>query len=325
MAGPNKENESGKGSGIQITGNAKRVLEERYLIKDKRGRVIEKPEDMFHRVAHTVAQADLLHNPKANIEAIENQFYEVMANLEFLPNTPTLVNAGRPLGQLSACFVLPIEDSMKSIFNAVRDSALIQKSGGGTGFSFSRIRPEKDRVRSTGGVASGPVSFMRAFDAVTGVVSQGGVRRGANIGILDVTHPDVMQFINAKKENNELTNFNLSVAVTNGFMEAVKAGLDYNLINPRTKKSVAKANAKEVFDAIVVSAWDTGEPGIVFIDKVNEANPTPQLGKIESTNPCGEQPLLPYESCNLGSVNLARMVAKRMRLRRSITRSLPGW
>jgi ribonucleoside-diphosphate reductase alpha chain len=301
-------NKSQGSSSIQITENARRVLEERYLKKDSRGRILEKPEDMFHRVANTVAQAELHYDPKVDIKAREAEFYEVLANFEFLPNSPTLLNAGRRLVQLSACFVLPIGDSMKSIFDTMRDSALIQKSGGGTGFSFSRIRPKKDRVRSTGGIASGPVSFMRAFDAATGVVAQGGVRRGANMGILDIWHPDILQFITAKKEPTELTNFNLAVAVTDEYMEAVKAGTDYNLINPRSKKPVGKANAKEVFDILVTSAWETGEPGIIFIDRVNQANPTPRLGKIESTNPCGEQPLLPYESCNLGSVNLARMI-----------------
>ena len=292
---------------MELTENALKVLNARYLLKDERGSVRETPDGMFRRVASTVASAEKLYGQDPS--AWEEKFYGLMSDLKFLPNSPALMNAGKSIGQLAACFVLPVDDSMQSIFDTLKNAALILQSGGGTGFSFSRLRPRTDIVRSTGGIASGPVSFMKIYNTATNVIKQGGARRGANMGILRVDHPDILEFIRIKRNEMELTNFNISVSVTDAFMQALKIDSEYDLINPRSKAVAGRLKAKVVFDEIVASAWETGDPGLIFIDRINEFNPTPGIGLMESTNPCGEQPLLPYEACVLGSINLSKYVA----------------
>lgn len=292
----------------ELTDNAQKVLKARYLLKDSDGNVIETPEEMFRRIARNIASAEKIY--KNDVARTEEEFYKLLASLRFLPNSPAIMNAGKASGQLAACFVLPLEDSMKSIFDTLKNAALILQSGGGTGFSFSKLRPKSDVVKSTGGVASGPVSFMKIYNAATDVIKQGGARRGANMGILRVDHPDILEFIRLKRKSGELTNFNISVTVPDVFMEAVKNDLSYDLVNPRSGAVTGRIKARDVFNEIVESAWLTGDPGLIFIDKINRSNPTPHIGRFESTNPCGEQPLLPFEACVLGSLNLAKYVAE---------------
>ncbi|MDX9714413.1 MAG: adenosylcobalamin-dependent ribonucleoside-diphosphate reductase [Dissulfurispiraceae bacterium] len=291
---------------MQLTDNAIKVLEARYLLRDEKTGIVETPEQMFRRVSAAVASSEEIYNSRSS--EWEEKFFEITSSLRFLPNSPALMNAGRLSGQLAACFVLPLEDSMNSIFDTLKNAALILQSGGGTGFSFSRLRPRSDAVRSTGGIESGPVSFIKIYNTATEVIKQGGVRRGANMGVLRIDHPDILEFVRAKRIHDHLENFNISVAVTDEFMSALADDKYYQLVNPRTKGIDRMISAKEVFDEIVLSAWETGDPGLLFIDRINRANPTPLLGSFETTNPCGEQPLLPYEACVLGSLNLSAYV-----------------
>jgi len=292
-----------------LTKNALAVLEARYLRRGECGAITETPSQLFERVARTIADAELLYGPVAMARRYEERFHQMMASLEFLPNSPTLMNAGTRSGQLSACFVLPIEDTIESIFGTLRDMALVQRTGGGTGFSFSHLRPEGDFISSTGGSASGPVSFMKIYDCATENIKQGGKRRGANMGVLRVDHPDIEQFIKVKLDGKTLRNFNISVGVTDAFMKAAEKGEEFPLLHPFDGRVVGRRDARKTFEAICHAAWESGDPGLIFIDAIARRNPTPGLGEIESTNPCGEVPLLPYESCNLGSINLARMLS----------------
>jgi len=297
-------------NGLPFTENARRVLERRYLKKNSANEVIETPLDMFQRVARHIAKAEKKYGDYDLATKTEDIFYKMMTQLKFLPNSPTLMNAGRELGQLAACFVLPVNDSIDEIFDSLKNAALIHKSGGGTGFSFSRLRPKNSKVGTTGGIASGPVSFMKIFNTATEQVKQGGTRRGANMAVLRVDHPDIIEFINSKEDNRELNNFNISIGLTDKFVEAAKQEDPYDIIDPRTQKKKGQLNAVDVYQLIVRQAWKNGDPGILFLDRINRDNPTPEIGEIESTNPCGEQPLLPMEACNLGSINLAKFVVE---------------
>ena len=293
---------------MRMSKNSEIVLQKRYLMRDAEGKTTETIDGLFERVSGAIAQPDSKYEDIQAVERLKKRFKEMMTELDFLPNSPTLMNAGRPLGQLSACFVLPIEDSMEAIFETIKQAALIHKSGGGTGFSFSRLRPNGSTVNSTGGVASGPISFMRVFNMATEAVKQGGTRRGANMGILRIDHPDILEFIDCKKNKTDITNFNISVGLTESFMQSVINDQEFDLIDPSSKNVTGRLSAREVFKKIVDAAWENGEPGIIFLDRLNRDNVVPSLGEIESTNPCGEQPLLPYESCNLGSINLCNML-----------------
>ncbi len=294
---------------LKLSLNAITVLQKRYLMRNEHGELIETPKQMFERVAKAVASAEKnFKTPKKEIEKIEKEFFRIMSTLEFLPNSPTLMNAGTGNNlSLSACFVLPVEDSIEGIFESVKNMAIIQQSGGGTGFTFTNLRPAGDVVKSTSGIASGPISFMKVFNTATEIIRQGGRRRGANMGILRVDHPDILDFIVCKETEGTLNNFNISIALTDDFMKAVEKNHDFNLINPRNGKLSKKVKARAIWNLIITMAWKNGEPGVIFIDKINKKNPTPHIGEIQSTNPCGEQPLLPYESCNLGSINLSKM------------------
>jgi ribonucleoside-diphosphate reductase alpha chain len=296
---------------MELSQNAIRVLEARYLRRDNKRRIIETPEELFERVAKGVAYAELLLGKPKDVGYWEEEFLKMLTSLDFLPNSPTLMNAGTPLGQLSACFVLPVEDTMEDIFEAIKQMALIQRTGGGTGFSFSRLRPKGSVVASTGGESSGPVSFMKIFDCATEHIKQGGKRRGANMGVLRVDHPDIMEFITAKLEEGVLRNFNLSVGITDAFMKALRKDDEYELVHPTTKEVTGRLKARHVFDTMAESAWASGDPGLLFLDTINKNHPLKNVGDIETTNPCGELPLLPYESCNLASINLSRMVEEK--------------